>query len=106
MMVKDMEGWMHNFLVWRPARTRGRRRVRAATLRLAPGKLIVREIPPAQVCCAEGILWITQAGNAQDMVLRSGERFFPAAAGRMVIEALAPTVLRIAPREVSGGFLP
>jgi hypothetical protein len=46
--------------------------------------------------CERGQLWVTQAGDAQDVVLLTGETFVPAAKGRVVVQALTDARVRIA----------
>ena len=39
--------------------------------------------------CAQGELWITQAGDDRDTVLSVGDAFAPRAKGRIVVQALS-----------------
>ena len=39
--------------------------------------------------CAQGELWITQAGDDRDTVLSVGKAFVPRAKGRVVVQALS-----------------
>lgn len=42
-----------------------------------------------KVICTHGILWVTQEGDAQDHMLRQGQRFVAERPGVVVIEALS-----------------
>jgi hypothetical protein len=46
--------------------------------------------------CAQGQLWITQAGDGRDIVLASGEAFAPRSKGRVVIQALSDSRIQLA----------
>jgi hypothetical protein len=48
------------------------------------------------VHCIAGQLWITQAGDGRDTVLRTGETFTPASKGRVVIQALTDSRIQLA----------
>lgn len=49
-----------------------------------------------EIRCEDGQLWVTQAGNERDVVLLAGETFVPAPKGRVVVQALTHSRLRVA----------
>ena len=49
-----------------------------------------------EVRCVAGAVWITQEGNADDMVLSAGERLDIHGDGKLIVQALADAVIRIA----------
>lgn len=49
----------------------------------------------AAVYCRRGTLWVTQAGDAADHVLREGERFAPAPTGGVVVQALEDAAVEV-----------
>jgi hypothetical protein len=51
--------------------------------------------PGARVRCVRGTLWLTQSGDAIDHVLGEGETFEVTSRGRVVIQALDPSRVRI-----------
>lgn len=48
-----------------------------------------------ELTVASGEVWVTQSGDRVDHILHAGERLRLARHGRIVIQATAPTVLRI-----------
>ena len=53
------------------------------------------------VVCASGSVWVTQDGDARDVILRAGESFTLDRKGPALVQAFEPgaiTVLRSAPR--------
>lgn len=53
--------------------------------------------------CREGVLWITQEGNARDDVLVPGRSISVATAGTVLIQALEVSALTIASSEIISG---
>lgn len=49
------------------------------------------------ITCRHGSLWLTQAGNPQDVLLSAGESFTAAARGKIVISALEDAAFTVAP---------
>ncbi len=47
------------------------------------------------VFCRQGVLWVTQTGNPGDHLLRAGETFLSNRSGRIVITALADSLLAV-----------
>src|SRR4051812_17106886 len=45
--------------------------------------------PAVCVRCVRGNIWVTQEGDARDIVLAPGEQFVPARRGKVVIQALS-----------------
>ena len=50
----------------------------------------------SRIECVAGGLWITQAGDERDIVLRAGQTFVPAREGRVVVQALCDARVRLA----------
>jgi hypothetical protein len=48
-----------------------------------------------QLYCVDGLLWVTRAGDASDHVLRPGDGFSLAEPGRVVIESLRVSTVRL-----------
>jgi hypothetical protein len=44
----------------------------------------------ASINCADGAVWITQDGLAEDVVLYPGEQFAPQPLGKVVVQPLTP----------------
>jgi hypothetical protein len=53
------------------------------------GHVSIAAVPGLVVRVREGALWITQAGDADDHLVRAGERFVADRSGRLVISAFA-----------------
>jgi len=47
------------------------------------------------IACQRGRLWITQAGDARDTILEVGQIFTPAPRGRVVVQALDASRVRL-----------
>lgn len=62
---------------------------------LEQGEMLVfdRNRRERQVVCREGLLWITQAGDPRDHLLRDGGRFVSKTRGRIVVTARTPSRL-------------
>ena len=60
--------------------------------------------PGARVRVLEGMLWITQEGDAVDYVVSSREEFVCTRAGRVVVESLAGTSRFVVERVEGGVF--
>ena len=43
---------------------------------------------PQEVSCSRGVLWITQEGNGEDIILKQGQRVTLRSRGRVLIQAL------------------
>ena len=66
------------------------------SLRLPAGA--VRAFDPRaarRLRCVDGLIWVTQEGNAADTILSAGDRFVPAPHGRIVVQALSVAVVGI-----------
>ena len=66
-------------------------------LRLEAGT--VRSFDPAHACLVRALsggVWVTQAGNPFDVILAPGERFVAARRGKIVVQALEDSVVRMA----------
>jgi hypothetical protein len=48
-----------------------------------------------RIACVKGRLWITQSGNAEDIILCAGEAFTITQKGTLLIEGLVETRLKI-----------
>ena len=48
------------------------------------------------VHCESGHLWLTQTGDGRDILLTRGDRFACEYTGRVVVEALADSIVRVA----------
>jgi hypothetical protein len=44
-----------------------------------------------RISCVEGAVWVTQAGDPRDTIVRGARAFAPAPHGRIVIQSLRPT---------------
>jgi hypothetical protein len=64
-----------------------------ATISLRPSKVGV------ELYCPEGRLWITQAGDARDYILESGDHHRIADGGLVVVQAMASSTLRVLERD-------
>lgn len=51
--------------------------------------------PGITVRCASGVVWLTQTGGGQDIVLGVGMAFTAERGGKLVITALEPAVIQI-----------
>jgi hypothetical protein len=69
----------------------GLRRIEMLRLQDASGTLIA---------CEEGTLWITQEGDARDVVIGAGERFVVDRDGLTIVEALDAAKLVLGPEPV------
>ena len=75
------------------------------SITVAEGQVVVLPQETHQVIQAiSGILWITQGGNARDMLLRAGERLALANGGMIAIQSLQlASTFRITPTRRSLG---
>lgn len=48
-----------------------------------------------RIDCLDGTLWITQAGEAEDFVARTGDEFVPGVHGRIVVQAMTSARVRV-----------
>lgn len=48
-----------------------------------------------EISCGQGVLWLTRAGDSQDYVLMPGERFILNQGGKIVIQAMAESLVQI-----------
>jgi hypothetical protein len=77
---------------------------------LRPGKILSvqsRAGNPLEILCCQGVLWITQEGNREDIVLKESQRVALRGKGRVVIQALAPatfSMTRSAEKALPRGF--
>jgi Protein of unknown function (DUF2917) len=55
-----------------------------------------------QIACQEGNLWVTQADDPKDYVLRNGDRFIVTRPGLVVVQGVREGMVRI----MSRGFRP
>jgi len=51
------------------------------------GHMSIAAVPGLVIHVREGVLWVTQAHDSEDHVVRAGERFVADRAGRLVISA-------------------
>lgn len=49
----------------------------------------------AEIICERGVLWVTRSGDLEDHVLMPGERLLINQGGKVVIEAMRESQLRI-----------
>ena len=56
---------------------------------------IEQVVPGTRVVCEEGVLWLTQDGGGTDYILMPGDQFACQKRGRLLVEALRDTVVRI-----------
>jgi hypothetical protein len=57
-----------------------------------------RAIDPGDVRalrCLDGLIWVTQERNATDVILSAGDRFLPARRGKIVVQALSDSAVRV-----------
>ena len=75
------------------------------SITIAEGQVVVLPQETHQVIHAiSGILWITQGGNARDMLLHAGERLALANGGMIAIQSLqAASTFRVTPTRRSLG---
>ena len=67
-----------------------------ALVEIAPGQiLLVSDALGTHVCCTRGGVWITQADDTRDIVLRPGEAFVLDRKGTAVISAPRGATLRM-----------
>ena len=67
-------------------------------IRLQRGECIqVRGRSGRRVTAHSGVLWLTEEGNAKDILLRSGETFVLTRDGSAVVEAFAEAALSLSP---------
>jgi hypothetical protein len=67
-----------------------------STLKLAPeGMLRLRDAKGSRLLCENGILWITQEGRSEDVILRKGESLRLRHNGLTLAMALRPSELRV-----------
>lgn len=76
---------------------------------LCPGKLykVDGDQRGLQIICRRGKLWITQAEDEQDYILRAGERFVVARQGLILVESFSEGVMQLiapAPSPFPGGI--
>ncbi len=53
--------------------------------------------PDLTIECVRGGVWVTQAGDDRDVTLAPGETFTPAPVGRVVVQALVASRVRVRP---------
>ena len=58
---------------------------------------VKRFTPGETIFCEEGIVWITQDGDAGDYILTAGEAFTSKSHGKLVVEAMREAALRLQP---------
>jgi hypothetical protein len=54
--------------------------------------------PKMAIECKDGIIWVTNSGEAQDYMLRPGRHYIPRTKGSLVIEAIADACVDIEER--------
>ncbi|CAN5535958.1 hypothetical protein BH09PLA1_BH09PLA1_07760 [soil metagenome] len=65
-------------------------------LPLADGDLAsFGDCSPVQIRATKGQLWITQEGDARDVIVRPGMSFLSARRGKLVVQALEPSVIEV-----------
>jgi len=57
--------------------------------------------PGTVIACNKGILWVTQSGDRRDYVLLPGDQFASRKRGKILIEAMHDSAIRIAMGEKS-----
>jgi hypothetical protein len=84
----------------------GRRTIRgalAASLRALPlrlrrhSSLMVPRPLGKQLHCLSGVLWVTQEGDSNDVILTVGESYFVERAARMLVSALQDAKFELSP---------
>lgn len=48
-----------------------------------------------EITCLQGILWVTQQDDGNDYILNSGDSLVVSRRGRVVVEAISDTIVRI-----------
>lgn len=68
---------------------------------LSTGEIWSGESSPelGTIQCTRGMLWLTQTGRGEDVVLRAGEAYAPLPRGRIVAQALERSAIRVKRRE-------
>ena len=74
---------------------RNHNRANSSTLVLAKGELRSFRAGHCHISCVSGQLWVTVAGLAEDFLLSGGDRLGLPPGGRVVVEALRPSLARI-----------
>ena len=69
--------------------------LRSASIGLAKdGFLTLSGVEGVEIGCESGSLWITQDNDLRDVVLVTGERFVPERAGKVLVNALQPSIVK------------
>jgi hypothetical protein len=68
---------------------------------LTPGEIWSRDSSPelGAIQCTRGMLWLTQTGRGEDVLLRAGEAYAPLPRGRIVAQALERSAFTLKRRE-------
>lgn len=63
---------------------------------LDAGRLMVRTgLDGHALLCAEGSIWLTEEGFAEDVVLQAGDCYFVRGSGKLLLEAGAAAAIRV-----------
>ena len=70
-------------------------KLRSARIRLAKDHVLtLSEVDGIEIGCETGSLWITQDNDLRDVMLTAGERFMPDRAGKVLVNALQPSIVK------------
>ena len=54
------------------------------------------------ISCLDGVIWITQQGDGFDWILSAGEKFHTRLPGKVVVEALKDSRIKVTPQKKVG----
>ncbi|MEW5721665.1 MAG: DUF2917 domain-containing protein, partial [Thermodesulfobacteriota bacterium] len=75
---------------------KGRQEMRLNKQELRP---LVGDRVGARIQCVKGTLWVTQENDPNDHVLESGDQFTVTLRGKVVVQAMKESFLRVSPPE-------